>query len=86
MSYDMEDIADAIEAARAAEDKKRMDAYRAERRLLRAAPSLLKALKDARDNGLIYWEPTTDRGHKKKAEMLKRINAAIAAGEPTDAA
>lgn len=86
MSYDMEDIADAIRERKAWEDEQIRKEARAEQRAIKAAPKMLAALKDARDNGLIYWEPSTDRGHKQKAAMLKRINAAIAAGEPTDAA
>lgn len=26
------------------------------------------------DNGLIYWDPTTARGHVAKAEMIRKIN------------
>lgn len=39
---------------------------------------LREALKDARNNGLIYWEPRTERGHVSKAQMLSRIDAALA--------
>lgn len=38
------------------------------------------ALRDAADNGLIYWEPITTRGHVQKAKMLERIRAALAGG------
>ena len=34
-------------------------------------------LRDARDNGLIYWEPNTGRGFLTKGQMLERINAAL---------
>lgn len=34
---------------------------------------LEEALRDALNNGLIYWEPNTPRGHVAKAQMLKRI-------------
>lgn len=43
-----------------------------------AIAELLATLKDARDNGLIYWEPNTERGHVAKALMLARIDAALA--------
>lgn len=42
---------------------------------------LREALKDARNNGLIYWEPRTERGHVSKAQMLSRIDAALAEEE-----
>jgi len=35
------------------------------------------ALRDARHNGLIYWEPNTTRGHVAKAEMLARIDTML---------
>lgn len=34
-------------------------------------------LRDARDKGLIYWEPNTDRGAERKADMVARIDALI---------
>jgi hypothetical protein len=37
----------------------------------------LALLTEARDKGLIYWEPNTRRGEERKAEMLDRIDAAI---------
>jgi GNAT superfamily N-acetyltransferase len=37
------------------------------------------ALKDACHNGLIYWEPNTERGHREKALMMARIEDTIAA-------
>lgn len=40
--------------------------------------AVTEALIDARDNGLIYWEPNTERGHQQKALMLGRIEAALA--------
>ena len=39
--------------------------------------ALRAALKDARDNGLTYWEPNTSRGHISKAEMIARIDAIL---------
>lgn len=42
---------------------------------------LREALEDARNNGLIYWEPRTERGHVSKAQMLSRIDAALAEKE-----
>lgn len=42
---------------------------------------LREALEDARNNGLIYWEPRTERGHVSKAQMLSRIDAALAEQE-----
>lgn len=44
---------------------------------------LRTALIDARDNGLIYWEPNTSRGHVSKAEMIQRIDAALSANGPS---
>lgn len=32
-------------------------------------------LEEAREKGLIYWEPRTQRGHERKADMLARIDA-----------
>jgi hypothetical protein len=34
-------------------------------------------LKDAADNGLIYWEPQTKSGAANKATMLARIDRAL---------
>lgn len=31
-------------------------------------------LSEAHDNGLIYWEPKTERGEAKKADMMARID------------
>jgi hypothetical protein len=42
---------------------------------------LREALLDANENGLIYWEPNTDRGRTKKAEMIERIQSLTAAQE-----
>ena len=42
-----------------------------------SASQLREALTDARENGLIYWEPNTERGHVQKALMLSRIDAAL---------
>ena len=35
------------------------------------------ALRDARHNGLIYWEPQTTRGVRKRAEMIARIDIVL---------
>lgn len=43
--------------------------------LIAAAREMYDALIDARDNGLIYWEPNTTRGREQKALMLARIDA-----------
>lgn len=37
------------------------------------------ALRDACHNGLIYWEPNTERGHREKALMIARIENTVAA-------
>lgn len=50
-------------------------------RLILAAPELLNLLIEARDKGLIYWEPNTSRGHERKADMLARMDRAIAKAE-----
>ncbi len=34
-------------------------------------------LREARDKGLIYWEPNTERGYIAKAQMIARIDAAL---------
>lgn len=49
--------------------------------LVAAAPELLAALIDVRDNGLIYWEYQTERGRIARARMFKRIEDAIAKAE-----
>ena len=36
-----------------------------------------EALKDARENGLIYWQPVTSRGKVAKAQMLAHINTIL---------
>lgn len=40
---------------------------------------LRELLRDARDNGLSYWEPCTDRGYRAKEVMVGAINAALSA-------
>lgn len=45
---------------------------------------LREALEDARNNGLIYWEPRTERGYASRAQMLSRIDAALAEQEKTN--
>lgn len=45
---------------------------------LRLDLALLRAtLEDARDNGLVYWEPNTERGTKRKDAMLARIEKVL---------
>lgn len=39
--------------------------------------SLVAALTEARDNGLIYWEPRTERGYTAKMQMIARIDALV---------
>lgn len=39
---------------------------------------MLVALKDVRDNGLIYWQPMTERGQVQRARMMKRLDDLIA--------
>lgn len=36
-------------------------------------------LREVKEKGLIYWEPNTTRGHERKAEMISRIDLALAA-------
>lgn len=38
---------------------------------------LLEVLRDARHHGLIYWEPTTNRGWIARDAMLDRIDALL---------
>jgi hypothetical protein len=42
-------------------------------------------LREVRDKGLIYWEPQTQRGTVAKADMLRRIDAALTPTPPTAA-
>ena len=60
------------------------DEVKANASLMASAPDLFEALRDARDNGLIYWEPNTERGHATKARMLARIDAALAKAGAAD--
>lgn len=60
------------ERARAAEDECRM--------LSEQVRALAEALSDARNNGLIYWEPQTARGAINKALMLNRLDALLKIG------
>lgn len=39
-----------------------------------AVRALHQALKDARYNGLIYWEPNTDRGYLTRAQRFREID------------
>jgi len=43
-----------------------------------SAEGLRKLLTEVRDRGLIYWEPNTARGRETKADMVARIDAALA--------
>jgi hypothetical protein len=38
---------------------------------------LTEMLIEVRDEGLIYWEPNTERGRIAKARMLDRINRVL---------
>lgn len=38
-------------------------------------------LREVKEKGLIYWEPNTTRGHERKAEMISRIDLALAAAQ-----
>jgi hypothetical protein len=38
---------------------------------------LTEMLREVRDEGLIYWEPNTERGHVAKADMIARISRLI---------
>jgi len=54
---------------------------RADRRLAdaeRERDALRVMLVEVKDRGLIYWEPKTTRGHSSKADMFRRIDAALA--------
>jgi hypothetical protein len=45
---------------------------------LRARVEVLEcALRDARHNGLIYWEPQTTRGAVERAAMMARIDIVL---------
>lgn len=42
-----------------------------------AESHLIEMLREVRDEGLIYWEPQTERGHATKADMIARLNKLI---------
>jgi hypothetical protein len=45
---------------------------------LRARVAVLECvLRDARHNGLIYWEPHTTRGAVRRANMMSRIDIVL---------
>jgi hypothetical protein len=45
---------------------------------LRARVAVLECvLRDARHNGLIYWEPQTTRGAVQRANMMSRIDIVL---------
>lgn len=60
------------------------EAADANARAIAALPDVLEALRDARNSGLIYWEPQTARGVEQKALMLARIDAALAKAAGTE--
>lgn len=49
-----------------------------------AAPDLLDLLREARSEGLIYWEPQTSAGAARKAQMLAKIDRALAKAKGED--
>lgn len=51
--------------------------------LVERIKALEEALRDARDNGLVYWVPQTDRGAVQKPLMIARITKVLAGGERT---
>ena len=58
-----------------------LDGARLEEKLkaaLAREAKLREALTDAHNNGLIYWEPNTERGRVTKMQMLARIDAVLA--------
>lgn len=74
---DVEALTGAMNLGAAAMKSHRADLADAESRLAKCQD----ALREARDGGLIYWEPRSGHGVVAKAEMLARIDAAL--GETT---
>lgn len=82
----VDEAALATEKARGDEVEQRIASHRQtamerQRRTEAKAECMEAVLRDAKDNGLIYWEPNTERGSVQKALMLARIDAALAAKE-----
>ena len=46
-------------------------------RLRERVTQLEGLLIDARDNGLIYWDPVTERGAIERSKMMSRIDVAL---------
>jgi hypothetical protein len=68
---------DIVERLRVWEDARSREAA-AEIERLRARVEVLEAaLADARDNGLVYWDPVTTRGGRKRAGMIARIDTLL---------
>jgi hypothetical protein len=61
-----------LEAAR-----ERDDAHNEIERLRARVAELECVLRDARHNGLIYWEPQTTRGAVQRANMMSRIDIVL---------
>lgn len=45
-------------------------------------PELAVVLEDTLNNGLIYWEPITNRGVINKAEMVARLQRLLVKARP----
>jgi hypothetical protein len=59
-------------------DREVIDRAAAEIERLRARVAELECvLRDARHNGLIYWEPQTSRGAVERAAMMARIDIVL---------
>lgn len=54
-----------------------MDGYMSMEEAKYEIERLRKLLIDVRDNGLVYWEPNTRRGHTAKAVMWGRIQGTL---------
>lgn len=49
-------------------------------RVFRRIVELENLLKEVKDNGLIYWEPNTNRGHVQRSLMIKEIEDTLRNG------
>ncbi len=68
-------VSEAMIRARMCEE---IEELRAEIERLRARVAELECvLRDARHNGLIYWEPQTTRGAVQRANMMSRIDIVL---------